>query len=167
MNHLIEPIAKPRGDGRATRWVVAMAALALGGTAWLGQAGSSPVPAEGSSASMQQFALLFRPGSTPLSESDQKRRADAVLQWARQQNEAGRKLDPRALGREHRWIGPDSGGDAGAPRDVGSLSNILFLEARDFAEAVEVARTHPGLQFGASVEVRAWARPQGRPPAFM
>ena len=113
MNHIIEPGTKPRGDRRAARWLVAMAVLALGGAAWPDQARSSPAPAEESSASMQQFVLLFRPGSTPLSESDQKRRADAVLEWARQQNEAGRKLDPRALGREHRWIGPDSGGDAG------------------------------------------------------
>jgi len=114
---------------------------------------------------MQQFVLLFRPGPQPLSEADQKRRTDAVLAWAKQQNDKGRKLDPRTLGKEHVWIGPDSrGSDQAPPGDVGTLGNILFIEARDFAEAVEVARSHPGPRFGTGIEVRAWSRLQP-PPA--
>lgn len=112
---------------------------------------------------MKQFVFLFQQGPTQLSEADQKRRADEVRAWALRQNSEGRKLDPRKLGDEHRWIGSDSEGDRGAPARTGSLTAILFLEARDFAEAVEIAKTHPGLHFGASVEVRDWAPPIAQP----
>jgi len=112
---------------------------------------------------MKQFVFLFRQSPTQLSVADQKRRADEVRAWAQPQNSEGRKLDPRKLGDQHQWIGPDSEGDRGAPADSRSLTAILFLEARDFAEAVEIAKTHPGLHFGASVEVREWAPPLAQP----
>src|SRR5206468_8077903 len=123
------------GIGRAGRSVLAVAALALGGAGLRGQTPSVPTPAEKGSLPMQQFVFLFRPGPTPLSETDQTRRAEEVLAWALRQNNEGRKLDPRKLGEEHRCIGP--------PDDCGSLANILFLEARDFAEAVKIAETRP------------------------
>src|SRR5262245_46123605 len=112
---------------------------------------------------MQQFVLLFRPNPDALSEADQKERTDAILAWAQLQNDNGRKLDPRTLGKEHLWIAPASEGRT-APPDR-SLGNLLFIEARDFADAVDVARSHPGLRFGTSVEVRAWSRPPGVDPA--
>jgi len=112
---------------------------------------------------MKQFVFLFQQGPAALPESDQKRRADQVRAWAQRQNNEGRKLDPRKLGDEHQWIGSSSEGDRGAPADSGSLTAFLFLEARDFAEAVRIAKTHPGLHFGASVEVREWAPPLVQP----
>jgi len=150
-----------RWSARSRRLLFILAVLAIGGTAMLGFAQSPSATAEKASPPMQQFVLLFRPGPRPLSEADLKKRADAVLVWAQLQNEQGRKLDPRTLGKERLWIAPDSVNDQVAPADVGSLGNLLFLEARDYAEAVEIARSHPGLHFGTSVEVRAWSRPAG------
>jgi hypothetical protein len=108
---------------------------------------------------MKQFVFLFRQGATQLSEADQKRRSEEVRAWALRQNDGGRKLDPRILGQENYRIGPDlKGGPVGAI-DGGPLIAITFLEARDFAEAVRIAETHPGLRYGVSVEVRAWTSP--------
>ena len=151
------------GIGRAGRSVLAVAVLAHGGSGARGQTPSVPTPAERGSSPMQQFVFLFRPGPAPLSETDQKRRTGEILAWALRQNNEGRKLDPRKLGDERRCIGPDAEVVPVAPDDCGSLANILFLEARDFAEAVKIAETHPGLRYGASVEVRAWARPLAQP----
>ena len=151
------------GIGRSGRSVLVVAVLTLGGAGLRGQTPSVPAPAENGSSTMKQFVFLFRPGPTPLSETDQKRRAEEVQAWAQRGNNEGRKLDPRKLGEEHRWIGPDSKAVPVAPDDCGTLANILFLEARDFAEAVKIAETHPGLHYRSSVEVRAWARPLAQP----
>src|SRR5262245_54067634 len=59
------------------------------------------------SSSMKQFVFLFRQ-SSPLSEADQKRRAEEVRNWALRQNAEGHKLDPRMLGEEKRLIGPNA-----------------------------------------------------------
>jgi hypothetical protein len=115
-----------------------------------------------SSSMMKQFVLLFRQGPGQLSEADQKRLAEQVLEWAQRQNSEGRKLDPRKLGDEVRRISPSGGISASEETEVQPLSAILFLEARDFEEAVRIAESHPGLKFGASVEVRAWAVPQAK-----
>lgn len=109
---------------------------------------------------MSTFVFIFRQSPAELSLSDQKRRAEEVRAWAQRQNSKGHKLDPRMLGDNSYRIGP---GDHEAPGGTGvgeRLTAILFVEARDFAEAVSIAKTHPGLRYGAvSVEVRPWVRP--------
>jgi hypothetical protein len=42
---------------------------------------------------------------------------------------------------------------------------IDFLQSGTFAEAVQIAKSHPGIQYGMSVEVRPWAPPPAWPPA--
>ncbi|MET0405591.1 MAG: hypothetical protein ABW123_24445, partial [Cystobacter sp.] len=51
----------------------------------------------------------------------------------------------------------------GTAVDPWPVTALLFLEARDLSEAAELARTHPGTHFGASVEVRPWS-PAGASP---
>jgi hypothetical protein len=36
---------------------------------------------------------------------------------------------------------------------------LLFLTAKDFDDAVRIAKTHPGVRFGTHIEVRAWTAP--------
>src|SRR5262245_47126225 len=96
------------GIDRSHRLFLIVTILAIGATTVAGLAQPSATPVEKASPPMQQFVLLFRPSPKPLSEANLKRRTDAVLTWAREQNERGRKLDPRALGKEHEWIGPDT-----------------------------------------------------------
>ena len=114
---------------------------------------------------MKQFVLLFRQSPIKLSEAEQKSRAEEVRAWALRQNNDGRKLDPRILGPENYRVGPD--GKVGTFRETGDglLIAITFLEARDFAEAVSIADSHPGLRYGVSVEVRPWAPPPAPPTA--
>ena len=52
---------------------------------------------------------------------------------------------------------------AGIPGMVNpALANIVFFDAPSKEEALEIARIHPGLHYGVTVEVREWDRP--RPP---
>ncbi|MBI2689067.1 MAG: hypothetical protein HYX27_22415 [Acidobacteria bacterium] len=106
---------------------------------------------------MNQYAFLFRKGPKELSEEQQKQRAEEVSAWARRQIDEGRKLGPHMLGNENHRISPADG----APQSAGEwpVIAIVFLEARDLAEAAAIAKTHPGLRYGVSVEVRPWAPP--------
>src|SRR5262245_47491751 len=101
---------------------------------------------------MKQFVFLFRQDqSKQLSEADQKRRAEEVRTWAIRQNNEGRKLDPRILTGQNHRVNPDNQSGP-ATADEGVVVAITFLEAHDFAEAVKIAETHPGLHYGVSVE---------------
>lgn len=105
---------------------------------------------------MQKFVLLFRQGPHPLTEADRARRQTAIQAWARAQNAAGHKLEPRALAPEVARPGlPAPAETAGA----WPVTALLFLEARDLAEAAQVAAAHPAKDFNASVEVRPWSPP--------
>jgi hypothetical protein len=45
------------------------------------------------------------------------------------------------------------------PTDEWPITALLFLEAHDLNEAVQIAESHPALRYGANVEVRPWAPP--------
>jgi len=161
MNESMERDERYVVGGRSGRAILAVIGMGLTGMGLEAQIESHARVAGKTRPSMQQFVLLFRQGP-PLPVAEQKRLSDEVVAWARQQDARGHHVDPRQLGDENRWIGPDVPGAptgdsvvVASPDDVGALSSILFLQARDFAEAVEIARTHPGLRYGASVEVRA------------
>lgn len=107
-------------------------------------------------AAMKQFVLIFRQGSAgPVSPEEQAKRSAEIREWARGWIEQGYSFDPRQLGQESYRIAPDGEGD-GHER---SVVNLLFLTAKDFDDAVRVAKTHPGARFGTHIEVRAWTAP--------
>jgi hypothetical protein len=106
---------------------------------------------------MKNFVILFRQGPRTLTDAEKQRRTEEVSVWARQQNEAGHKLDPHILAPDSEWRGLEKGT---APRaEAWTVTALLFLEARDLNEATRVAEEHPALHYGASVEVRPWATP--------
>jgi hypothetical protein len=105
---------------------------------------------------MKQFVFIFRKGARELSPEELNRRNDEIRAWAGALNKEGHKLDPRALGQESYRIASE--GERGAQGER-LVTNLLFLEARDFDEAVKIAKTHPGTRYGGDVEVRAWALP--------
>jgi hypothetical protein len=41
-----------------------------------------------------------------------------------------------------------------------SLVNIVFFDAPGEDDALEIARIHPGLHYGVTVEVREWSTPR-------
>ncbi len=90
---------------------------------------------------MDSFVILFRQAD-PAPTADEKQRITAeTIAWARLQNEAGHRLDPRILG------------------GTGEITALLFLEARDLSEASTIAASHPAARYGAQVEVRSWGPP--------
>jgi hypothetical protein len=103
---------------------------------------------------MKTFVIIFRQGPQQLTEADKERRAQETTAWAKAQNAAGHKLDPRILApeSEHR-------GSVDSSSDERPVTALLFLEARDLNEATQVAEAHPALHFGSEVEVRPWAPP--------
>ncbi|HEY5705768.1 MAG TPA: hypothetical protein VIS96_09365 [Terrimicrobiaceae bacterium] len=104
---------------------------------------------------MKQFVIIFRQGPRTLSDADKARRQEEVSAWARMQNAAGHKLEPRILAPE----GLRPGTESRAGSDVWPISALLFFEAGDLAEAAKVAEAHPAIRYGASIEVRPWAPP--------
>src|SRR5580698_9829360 len=100
---------------------------------------------------MKQFAFFFRQSPMPLSAEQQQRRSVEVRAWAIQQQQEGRRLDPKILTAECVRVGPNAQPAADSP-----LVAALFLEAQDLEEAVRIARTHPGINYGVDIEVRGW-----------
>jgi hypothetical protein len=109
---------------------------------------------------MTQFVFIFRKGSRELSPEEVNRRDGEIKAWAGVLNKEGHKLDPRALSQEIERITTQGEGGTNGERLV---TNLLFLEASDFDEAVKLAKTHPGTRYGGDIEVRAWAAPSGPP----
>jgi hypothetical protein len=144
--------------------VLAVIALALCATGPRAQTSPAPATTDKQSSFMKPFVFLFRQ-SSPLSEVDQKRRAEEVRNWALRQNAEGHKLDPRRLGEEKHLIGPNGKSGVASQAADGSLTAILFVEARDFAEAVKIAESHPALHYGViNIEVRPWTAPSAAAP---
>lgn len=106
---------------------------------------------------MKPFVIIFRQGRE-LTDADKKRRSEETAGWARRHNGAGHKLDPRILAPESEVRGTDSA-SAGAPSEAWPVTALLFLEARDLREATRIAEAHPGVRYGAAIEVRPWAPP--------
>jgi len=137
--------------------LLAVLALALGGASFHAQDAPAQAPSNIRNPPMKQFVIIFRQGSRPLSEVDLKKRTEETRAWAQQQ--AGHKLDPHILEPDSYWSEPVPATSAEA------ITALLFLEARDFAQAVDVAKAHPALRYGSSIEVRPWGRPPAPPPA--
>ncbi len=62
---------------------------------------------------MKTFVIIFRQGPQQLTESDKQRRAEETVAWAKAQNVAGHKLDPRILApeSEHRGSADSASGE--------------------------------------------------------
>ncbi len=103
----------------------------------------------------ETFVLIFREGTRRLSEAEQKSRTEAVRNWALQQVQL-HNLDPRVLSDEGRQLGNDAHNNSQGNRVIA----LNFLEAENFNEAVQIAQSHPGLQYGVGIEVRPWRNPR-------
>ena len=134
---------------RCLRWVVPLT-VCLCVVSVLAQSGN-PIPA---ATSMKTFVVIFRQGPQQLTESDKQRRTEATVAWARAQNAAGHKLDPRILAPESEHRGSGNSANDGQP-----VTALLFLEARDLSEATKIAEAHPAIHYGSEVEVRPWPPP--------
>jgi hypothetical protein len=106
---------------------------------------------------MKTFVIIFRQSTQSLTDADKQHRSEETVVWARCQNNAGHKLDPRILAPESAIRGPVR--PAATTADAWSITALLFLEAHDLSEAAQLAQSHPALRYGANVEVRPWGAP--------
>jgi len=107
---------------------------------------------------MKTFVLIFRQNPARERTPAQNQQLGAEMPaWVQRQNHDGRNFDPRILARENEHVGAEK--DAGIPPGSWPVSALLFIEARDLADATRVAESHPALKFGVSVEVRPRAAP--------
>src|SRR5262249_7530791 len=105
---------------------------------------------------MQGFVFIFRQPRV-LNEAERMELATKARAWAQRYNHAGHSLDPRMLGAEKEYHGASGSTVLG----INPVTALLFLEAKDLQEAADIAALHPGIEYGATVEVRPWARPAG------
>ena len=143
----LKRFASGAGLHRSFYAALTVIALALCATGPRAQTSPAPATTDKQSSLMKPFVFLFRQ-SSPLSEADQKRRAEEVRNWALRQNAEGHKLDPRLLGGEKHLIGPNGKSGLASQAADGSLTAILFVEARDFAEALKVDSSTSRLEVG-------------------
>ncbi len=109
---------------------------------------------------MNTFVILFRQGPFNLTDDAKARRHAAISAWARNQNAAGHRLEPRSLAPSLTRPGIIVPAETSGTWPVTAL---LFLEATDLADATNVAASHPAKDYNVAMEVRHWqgpARPQ-------
>jgi hypothetical protein len=104
----------------------------------------------------KHFVFIFRQGGRTLTEEEQESRTREVRAWAIRQQQSEHNLEPRVLGDERELVGNDA---TAAPGDRPVIA-FNFIDAQDLPDAVELARTHPGLRYGVTIEVREWTDPR-------
>lgn len=114
---------------------------------------------------MKEFAFIFRQTPFPMTEEQQKQRADEVRGWAVHLREEGHTMSPQLLGTESYVISPgheaSSNGHALAGDPVIAL---LLIDFSSFEEAKKAAQSHPGLHYGVSIEIREATAPAPAAP---
>jgi len=109
---------------------------------------------------LKHYALIFRT-TRPLTPEELKQRAIDIHAWVERVTEMGITLDPRPLGEmavrfstEGNTVVTHDG-----PSDP-SMVNVVFFDSASRDQALEIARIHPGLHYGVTVELRDWNPPR-------
>src|SRR5882757_5532695 len=110
--------------------------------------------------SMKHYALVFHATRT-LTPEELKQRAIEIADWVERVTDMGITLDPRNFGETAATLSGEgnevvSGKGSSSP----TPSTIVFFDAPSRDQAVNIARIHPGLRYGVTVEVREWASPR-------
>jgi len=158
---LLSSQSKAAHLGRSILVVLAVAGLTFSAVSLRSQTNmNSAKPSNASvkqTATMKTFVLIFRQKNLqPLTDAEKQSLAKEMGPWARHQNETGRKLDPHILAPETMHRGSEI---SAAQSGTWPITALLFLEAHDLSEATQIAESHPGLRYGADVEVRQWGPP--------
>lgn len=109
---------------------------------------------------MQHYALIFH-ATRSLTPEEQKQRAVDIAAWVKTVTDMGIILDPRNFGEPVANFAAEQGkvvsrNGASDPKFV----TIVFFDAPGRDQAMEIARIHPGLHYGVTVEVREWTSPR-------
>jgi len=114
---------------------------------------------------MKHYALIFHISSTrTLTPQEHAQRQSEITAWAKQVTAMGIALDPRALGDTAANLSLE--GDKIVSHEGSSdptFRNLVFFDSASREQAVNIARLHPGLHYGSTVEVREWTDPRQTP----
>ena len=109
---------------------------------------------------VKHYVLIFH-NTRALSPEELKQRAVGIAAWVKQVTEMGVTLDPRVL--EETLANFSADGDKivshEGPSDP-TFRNLVFFDSASSEQAVTIARIHPGLRYGATVELREWTTPR-------
>lgn len=109
---------------------------------------------------MKHYALLFHT-SRILTPDEQKQRSLDIAAWVKGVTETGVAFDPRSLGETAANFSGEGNDIVSRHRSSDpTFSNIVFFDCASREQAVEIARRHPGLHYGVTVEVRQWTSPR-------
>ena len=109
---------------------------------------------------MKHYALIFHSTRT-FAHEELKQRAVDIAAWVKKVTDMGITLDPRNFGDTlAAFVMEDSkvvsrNGSSGPKH-----ATIVFFDSPSSEQAVDIARIHPGLHYGATVEVREWTSPR-------
>jgi hypothetical protein len=111
---------------------------------------------------MKHYALLFHTNpDRPLTPEEQQQRQLEIAAWAKQVTDMGIKLDPRALGETAANLSVEGGKIVSHEGSSDpEFRNLVFFDSASRDQAVNIARIHPGLHYGSTVEVREWTDPR-------
>jgi hypothetical protein len=104
----------------------------------------------------KQFVLIFRTGDAKPTEEEQKRRNGEAREWALRLRKEGRTLDPRILDEGGAVVASDGEQSVAPKNSSGKVGAVIFIEANDLNEVVAMAKAHPALKYGVTIEVRPW-----------
>jgi hypothetical protein len=109
---------------------------------------------------MKHYALIFQPTRTVTSEEQKQRGAD-IAAWVKQVTDMGISLDPRNFADTLATFALEDSQVVSRSRSSGPKpATIVFFDSPSGEQAVEIARIHPGLRYGVTVEVREWTSPR-------
>ena len=109
---------------------------------------------------MKHYALIFRATRT-LTPEEQKQRPVDIAAWVKTVTDLGITLDPRNFGDTLAHFGLEDGRVVSSNGSSGPKpATIVFFDSPSSEQAVEIARMHPGLHYGVTVEVRDWTSPR-------
>ena len=112
---------------------------------------------------MKHYVLLFHTSRT-LTPEELKQRAVEIAAWVKQVTDMGITLDPHSLGETAATFSAEGSKAVSRNGSNGlidpTLSNIVFFDSSSKDQAVDIARIHPGLRYGVTVEVREWTSPR-------
>ena len=111
---------------------------------------------------LKHYALIFHTNANrTLTPKELQQRQVEITAWAKQVTDMGVALDPRALGDTAETFSIE--GDKIISHDGSSdptFRNLVFFDSASRDQALNIARMHPGLHYGSTVEVREWTDPR-------
>jgi hypothetical protein len=109
---------------------------------------------------MKHYALIFHATRT-LTPEEQKQRTVDIAGWVKKVTDMGITLDPRNFGDTLASFALEDNKVVSRNGSSGAKSaTIVFFDSPRSEQAVDIARIHPGLNYGVTVEVQEWTSPR-------